>query len=432
MSDRLFQILNFVGVPLGGTTALAHNLRVDGVGLLVPDIALPQFPGAFEVVTATTTTVTLRNLSSPSGDCQVLIEAWHPVQRSFAQIPDDGTFKAHLVPQPFSAGAGAGGGAGAVPVVVLRPGGVAEENVVTTWANAVALLSLLQGPRILQFDDTIATPIVIPAGTYDMTSVIWAGGADVYSPVVQVSEGVVFTRLRTFDNRVQVEFTGTTPPVSDFDVSSPAPDTVVIDHGSTITTSGAGPFFQLGTAGGAGVVFELRQGGAFLTGTNEVLDLAIAAAQATIAVEGALANLDNDTVSGVALSLLTVQVAAAGVVQAAEDQTGFLGTLTPANATKLRQYPTAVLIANTVLSATSQIVRVNPTAGAFNVTLPAAVGARGESIVIKNVFPSANVVTVLPTGGDTIDGAVTYPLSGDHFFAQFASDGVSEWMVVGA
>ncbi len=121
----------------------------------------------------------------------------------------------------------------------------------------------------------------------------------------------------------------------------------------------------------------------------------------------------------------TLNFVGAGV--AATDVAG-VGTVTVTDAVTI----SAVAIANTAPGAASQVVRVNPTAGGFNVTLPAAASFTGQTIVVKNVSSSTNIVVVLPTGGDTIDGAASVSLSGDRFFCGFTSDGVSDWMITKA
>lgn len=77
-----------------------------------------------------------------------------------------------------------------------------------------------------------------------------------------------------------------------------------------------------------------------------------------------------------------------------------------------------------------EIVRCDPTAGGFVVTLPAiAAGNSGQQIVVKNVSTSINTITVTPTG-DTIDGIATFPLAASFGSATFVSDGTGNWMVI--
>jgi hypothetical protein len=76
----------------------------------------------------------------------------------------------------------------------------------------------------------------------------------------------------------------------------------------------------------------------------------------------------------------------------------------------------------------NELVRCNPTGGAFTVTLPTAVGA-SSSITVKNVTDSENAVTVATTGGETIDDSSTRTLDTPRISETYVSDG-SNWMVM--
>ncbi len=322
-------------------------------------------------------------------------------------------------------------------VVVFRPGGVAGENVAVTWSQALEFLGKLQGTRVLQFDDSLQRPVVIPlpatpGDQYPMTDVTWSGGgAGTEASLVQVNQGVRFSGLRRFDERVQVLFTGTSPPVTDFDVSTPVPDTVVFDHGARLSAVGSGPFFRVSVSGGSGVAFEILGGSAIESGSHAAIDLAVSGVLTGITVEGSGSELQSRTVSGIAGSILSLLVGSSGISGASEIQSSFAGALVPVNATKLRRFPTSILTGNAVLTQTSQLVRVDPTGGPLSVTLPPAVNHRGESVSVKNVTSSANGVTIAAAGGDTIDGAASLVLSAARFFLEVTSDGVSGWLVTG-
>jgi len=100
MSDTIKNCLTFTGIGIGATGTLPHHLVMNGHPL-APDAVWIQFLQDFEWVSSNTTTLTIRNLSSVSGNCICLVEAWHPIERSFGLVPDDGTFSEHLTPQPF-------------------------------------------------------------------------------------------------------------------------------------------------------------------------------------------------------------------------------------------------------------------------------------------------------------------------------------------
>lgn len=108
MPDKIYAILNFTGIALGDTLTLAHELQIAGVPIK-PDKVDLQFPGSFEVISGTTTELTLRNINSGTGDCEAWVFAIHPAIRLLGASPDDGNMVQGLTPRPFSAGTDAPG-----------------------------------------------------------------------------------------------------------------------------------------------------------------------------------------------------------------------------------------------------------------------------------------------------------------------------------
>jgi hypothetical protein len=79
------------------------------------------------------------------------------------------------------------------------------------------------------------------------------------------------------------------------------------------------------------------------------------------------------------------------------------------------------------------VQRCDPTGGAFTVNLPLISAAnRGQAIKIKNVSASANVITIDPSGAQTIDGVATVTIAAAQGFREIVSNGVSEWMITGS
>jgi len=429
--DKIHTILNFTGIAIGDTQTLPHGLVLRGAPLL-PDFVFLQFQDTFELVSATTTDVTIRNTANTGGDCEAYVFCLHPAIRLLGLAPDDGTMQQGLTPRPFCPGSpnsGAGGG-GAFDVVVFRPGGVASENVVTTWDDALSLLAQLEGTRYLEFDDSITTPIVIPTPTvpgtpYPMEGVVWATVPD-RVVTVTVPEGVSFTGLRSFNDRIQITFSGTTPPVSDFVNAAPQLETVTLSNGALIRTSGGAAFFSID----ADAQILLGAEGGFTSGT-EVVDIATGNTVSIFSL-GAQAILSDDTIAGAVGATLNLVRANDAPFSFSDVQTAFLGTLNLTNTTRDFTYPTAVLTGNLALGDASQLVLVDPTGGPFAVTLPPAAAHRGESITVKNTTASVNNVTLTAGGGDNIDGSASMVMSGDHFFVRLTSDGANAWYVTAA
>ena len=70
---------------------------------------------------------------------------------------------------------------------------------------------------------------------------------------------------------------------------------------------------------------------------------------------------------------------------------------------------------------------VNYTAGTFNATLPAASGATGKYLFIRN--SGAGTVTLLPNGADTINGGASIPINTTSSVT-VVCDGVSNWVTI--
>jgi hypothetical protein len=77
------------------------------------------------------------------------------------------------------------------------------------------------------------------------------------------------------------------------------------------------------------------------------------------------------------------------------------------------------------------LVLVDPTGGAFTVTLPTAVGVVGQSIRVFNNTASTTAVTVATTSSQTINGSSTASMTTAHAGKEFTSDGAN-WVMVEA
>jgi hypothetical protein len=97
--DTLKSIVAFTNVAGGASATLPHSLSIYGTPY-TPDRVTPSST-IFEIVGATTTTVTVRNTGQATASCNVLCEIWHPIDRQFGALPDDGWLPQHLTPQPF-------------------------------------------------------------------------------------------------------------------------------------------------------------------------------------------------------------------------------------------------------------------------------------------------------------------------------------------
>lgn len=144
----------------------------------------------------------------------------------------------------------------ALPILtfVYRPGGDANHNVFTDWPSLMAVLHRVEGRKIIEFDDSIIAPdpCWIPAGTWNMRDVMWAGcgpRTGVPRPTVAIQEGAILQELRMIGGQITIDNQAETiPPISDF---GPGPNHIHIgmrdDCGnSQLMNSGTAPMFDLG------------------------------------------------------------------------------------------------------------------------------------------------------------------------------------------
>lgn len=76
-----------------------------------------------------------------------------------------------------------------------------------------------------------------------------------------------------------------------------------------------------------------------------------------------------------------------------------------------------------------ETVRVDPTGGAFTITLPTAASISGQQIKIKNISTSVNTVTIDGFGSETVDGSLAFLVNVPFECVTVESDGTN-WMVV--
>ena len=112
-------------------------------------------------------------------------------------------------------------------VFVFRPQGIAHDNVFSDWQALVTAMSSVEGRKMLEFDDSLVPAAVrrceIPAGTWPMTDVTWAGFGPrpgVPRPRVDILSGAQLPGLRMIGNVTVVGQVfagqGGVPPISDF------------------------------------------------------------------------------------------------------------------------------------------------------------------------------------------------------------------------
>lgn len=80
------------------------------------------------------------------------------------------------------------------------------------------------------------------------------------------------------------------------------------------------------------------------------------------------------------------------------------------------------------VSANNATILINHPSAPFGVVLPTAASLTGQQYKIKKIDSSANAVTVSTTSSQTIDNALTYPLSTQYQSVTLQSDGSNWWI----
>ena len=371
-------------------------------------------------------------------------------------------------------------------VLVFRPGGVAEDNVYTSWPAIVAALSAIEGTKVLQFDDSIVSPVVIPPGVWDMTSVEWfALYENTTGDLVQVQVGdgitdATFINLRQISGKLAItNLNNTTAPVTV--LTTGAPNRVFFQLGfgpmgdnPQIQNNGAAPFFD---ASGLmlGQQFVLRMAGQ-ISGSSPAIQFGNS--PGTMALNLGGARIDANMIAGINSGAFMNIGYTTGSVAFAQQQlwagriqrgrpdaqtaatargfTPFFRTLMfPPRFNHQQAVPTPPSSAPTGLSTPALgqghnvTMRLNASGGNINQTLPIIraiappIGAQPNvtagvldsdgMIVIVKEFSGAlgATVTLTPSPGESIEGvpggSIVVPPGGSRILQ---SDGVSDWRII--
>lgn len=93
------------------------------------------------------------------------------------------------------------------------------------------------------------------------------------------------------------------------------------------------------------------------------------------------------------------------------------GSLNPV--TKTSAY---VAVANDAISC-------DTSAAGFTITIPSAAANAGKQIIVKKISSDSNVVTLVPTGTDTLEADTSITFSGQNISVTLTSNGASGWLL---
>jgi hypothetical protein len=339
---------------------------------------------------------------------------------------------------------------------VFRPGGPSVWNVFNDWKLLVSALSCVQGRKIIEFDDSLAS-CEIPAGIWPMKDVVWAGFGPRPGkprPTVNILPGAEFTNFRMIGGQITIVNQVTAPahsPISDF-VSGPG----LVEHvqigmrddcGNTqLVNQGNVPMFDLG---GNSAYFFVQNClfGMPSAGLPSTFPL-IRQSKGSVLVINLLGQ--NQTGPNLVLSEggSVLFGALSSAAQVAVDQTSITnggGTYDfgpqgriqrqviprppapPATASVPFQKPNVVIRCNGTVGFTQDLPAI--TTGFTISNGPINLYSGGQEVVVAEVAGGEHL-SVRPTSGDTIDGSPGEVHIGKHGSRTFLSDGLSNWITI--
>jgi hypothetical protein len=354
---------------------------------------------------------------------------------NYLWMKSDGTLWKTIggVPTQVSGGGGTSGYA-----LVFQPGGAQTGPVIfNTWAGLMAQLTTLRaasnggGRYEIEFDDTFTTPIVIPAGTYNMRDVLWTSSQYV---AVHVATGVVLQKLRRVNN-VALTNLGTTP-CSDF--VDQEKFEIRGTSGITNNVGSTPPFFVV--SGAVTVSFWLYDQ-AELSGSGDLTGPVLRMTTgATVLFELIGGLIVNRALGDDGTGTYNVNIFNSGS-QFWEENPNFSGTAAYLNYTSVRWFASTQVytaLDSPTGDSPDTVVRLDFSGGPITVQLPfqlagSGMAVRGQTQVIKSVSAYPGTLTIVPNAGETIEGATSLVLTVQPRQAYLlAADGLGSWNIVSA
>jgi hypothetical protein len=132
---------------------------------------------------------------------------------------------------------------------IYQPGGVTNisQRVFATWADLYQYQGYSFGPKVIQIDDSLVSPAVVPAGAYDLSNIELVGAA--FQTVLELADGVTFTGLpKAVRDGLRIDSVSTAPIFT----ALAGDNTILLDNKAVLSSSTA-PFFNVD----AGASFQL-------------------------------------------------------------------------------------------------------------------------------------------------------------------------------
>lgn len=243
-----------------------------------------------------------------------------------------------IIPEESSSGGGGGGISSSQSTFVYRPGGLSSGNVYASWENLYNDLVTVPGPKIVQINDSLVSPAIIPSGFYNLDDVKIVGDQslrDSHSKL-QLDNGVVFTDVEEFN---YIELIGNSNSES-LDIA--IANQVIFRDSLVTVNSGKSPIFKSSST------FDLVLDRTTLGGSEQIID--VISGTTTIWLENQSTIL-SDVIQSAVLSIVDFKCVDSNVLVLS--QPNILGTTSSSNLSESEK----IYYDNTISGLTSENVQ---------------------------------------------------------------------------
>lgn len=195
------------------------------------------------------------------------------------------------------------------------------QNVYSDWKSLYSSLLTIQGPKIINFDDSLlpfGDHIIIPSGEYDMEDTLWTttfclihttlSPFNILTPSVDLVDGVKINGLCGVVGPLAIYYYGTTEPAMTINAPVNTRGSFILNEGANIFCMGSQPFIHLENGLFEFIIFSV--GRVNYSATTKIIKISNNSALLIPIFSGAF--LEDDTIEGGASTTLLIVKLAPG------------------------------------------------------------------------------------------------------------------------
>lgn len=306
------------------------------------------------------------------------------------------------------------------------------DNIYDLFVQGNALIAAMPDVQIvMRVDDSVTSPAVWGGGSFDMTNYELSGRG--VATAITINDGTILPNLKKISNFANITVTGLGPVV----LHTNQDWILRVESNASIHCTGGGPFLRSFSA-----VFQvgylLIDGGRLMNGAYEVIEML---GGGSTGMQIYVRANPWEQANGTQIGVNTIRGNGGGTALAvaepntdvSEQQANMVNPLQLLTTAFRRGVFPNQFVAGGSVAANDGYTCIFSSSAPTNIALlTTAASSKGLITTIKSHSGSTSSLTVVPQGGDTIDGAANYPLPTANKSVTIQSDGISNWMVIAA